>query len=265
MKKIIFFTLLAVLVSACSSVVLTGRKQLLLVSDADVLSMSATAYKQFVDSVPASKNVTQTALVKKVGVNISQAVENYLKTNGLEAELANLKWEFALVKDTSVNAFCMPGGKVVFFEGILPMTKTEAGMAVVMGHEIAHAVAKHANERMSQQMAAQFGSGIADMLLSNKSAATRQTINVLYGLGAQVGVILPYSRKHEYEADRLGLIFMAMAGYDPNEAVAFWERMSANSKGSNFEFMSTHPSDDKRIANMKAVLPEAMKFYTNKP
>lgn len=223
--------------------------------------MSATAYKQFVDSVPASKNVAQTALVKKVGVNISQAVENYLKTNGLEKEIANLKWEFSLVKDTSVNAFCMPGGKVVFFEGILPMTKTEAGMAVVMGHEIAHAVAKHANERMSQQMAAQFGSGIADMLLSNKTAATRQTINMLYGIGAQVGVMLPYSRKHEYEADKLGLLFMAMAGYDPNEAVAFWERMSADSKGSAFEFMSTHPSDENRIAAMKAALPEALKYY----
>ncbi len=260
MKNLIFLSLLVVLVSACSSVVLTGRKQLLLVSDADVIAMSATAYKQFVDSVPASKNTVQTALVKKVGVNISQAVENYLKTNGLESEIANLKWEFALVKDTSANAFCMPGGKVVFFEGILPMTRTEAGMAVVMGHEIAHAVAKHANERMSQQMAAQFGSSIADMLSANKSAATRQTINVLYGLGAQVGVILPYSRKHEYEADHLGLIFMAMAGYDPNDAVTFWERMMANSKGSNFEFMSTHPSDENRIANMKAVLPEALKY-----
>jgi predicted Zn-dependent protease len=260
MKNLIFLSLLAVLVSACSSVVLTGRKQLLLVSDADVIAMSATAYKQFVDSVPASKNTVQTALVKKVGVNISQAVENYLKTNGLESEIANLKWEFALVKDTSANAFCMPGGKVVFFEGILPMTRTEAGMAVVMGHEIAHAVAKHANERMSQQMAAQFGSSIADMLLANKSAATRQTINVLYGLGAQVGVILPYSRKHEYEADHLGLIFMAMAGYDPNDAVTFWERMMANSKGSNFEFTSTHPSEENRIANMKAVLPEALKY-----
>ncbi len=260
MKNLIFLSLLAVLVSACSSVVLTGRKQLLLVSDADVIAMSATAYKQFVDSVPASKNTVQTALVKKVGVNISQAVENYLKTNGLESEIANLKWEFALVKDTSANAFCMPGGKVVFFEGILPMTRTEAGMAVVMGHEIAHAVAKHANERMSQQMAAQFGSSIADMLSANKSAATRQTINVLYGLGAQVGVILPYSRKHEYEADHLGLIFMAMAGYDPNDAVTFWERMMANSKGSNFEFTSTHPSEENRIANMKAVLPEALKY-----
>jgi predicted Zn-dependent protease len=262
MKKTIFLTFVVILLTACSSVVLTGRKQLLLVSDAEVLSMSATAYKQFVDSVPASKNVAQTALVKKVGVNISQAVENYLKTNGLEKEIANLKWEFSLVKDTSVNAFCMPGGKVVFFEGILPMTKTEAGMAVVMGHEIAHAVAKHANERMSQQMAAQFGSGIADMLLSNKSAATRQTINTLYGLGAQVGIMLPYSRKHEYEADKLGLLFMAMAGYDPNEAVAFWQRMSADSKGSAFEFMSTHPSDENRIAAMKAALPEALKYYT---
>lgn len=261
MKKTILLSFVVVLLTACSSVVLTGRKQLLLVSDAEVLSMSATAYKQFVDSVPASTNVTQTALVKKVGLNISQAVENYLKTNGLEKEIANLKWEFSLVKDTSVNAFCMPGGKVVFFEGILPMTKTEAGMAVVMGHEIAHAVAKHANERMSQQMAAQFGSGIADMLLANKSAATRQTINVLYGIGAQVGVILPYSRKHEYEADRLGLIFMAMAGYEPNEAVAFWQRMSADSKGSALEFMSTHPSDENRITAMKAALPEALKYY----
>ena len=134
-------------------------------------------------------------------------------------------------------------------------------MAVVMGHEIAHAVAKHSNERMSQQMIAQYGASITDVLLSNKPAATRQTINILYGLGAQVGVILPYSRKHEYEADRLGLIFMAMAGYDPNEAVAFWERMSANGSGSTLEFMSTHPTDQNRIANMKKVLPEAMGYY----
>jgi predicted Zn-dependent protease len=178
-----------------------------------------------------------------------------------EAGTANYAWEFSLVKDTTVNAFCMPGGKVVFYEGILPMTKTEAGMAVVMGHEIAHAVAKHSNERMSQQMIAQYGASITDVLLSNKPAATRQTINVLYGLGAQVGVILPYSRKHEYEADRLGLIFMAMAGYDPNEAVAFWERMSANGSVSTLEFMSTHPTDQNRIANMKKVLPEAMGYY----
>ena len=236
-------------------------KQLLLVPDSDVVAMSLQSYKQFVDSVPPSTDKVNTALVKKVGAKMASVVEAYMKANGYEADIANLDWEFNLLKDKQVNAFCMPGGKVVFYEGILPMTKTEAGMAVVMGHEIAHAVAKHSNERMSQQMIAQYGASITDVLLSNKPAATRQTINILYGLGAQVGVILPYSRKHEYEADRLGLIFMAMAGYDPNEAVAFWERMSANGSGSTLEFMSTHPTDEKRIANMKNVLPEAMGYY----
>ena len=260
MKKIILLTLVAVTLVACSKVLITGRKQLLLVSDTEVLAMSATAYKQFIDSVPKSNDAANSQMVSRVGNNIANAVESYLKANGLENEIANLKWEFNLVKDTTVNAFCMPGGKVVFYEGILPMTKTEAGLAVVMGHEIAHAVAKHSNERLSQQMIASFGSGLADVLLSNKSAATRQTIGILYGLGAQMGVILPYSRKHEYEADRLGIIFMAMAGYDPNEAIAFWERMSKNGTGSVLEFMSTHPSDENRIIKMKATLPEAMTY-----
>jgi len=264
MKKIILLSTVAILISACSSVVLTGRKQLILVSDAEVLSMSATAYKQLIDSVPISKNTVQTALIKKVGANISKAVENYLTANKLESEIANLKWEFNLVKDSAVNAFCMPGGKVVFYEGILPVTQNETGIAVVMGHEIAHAIAKHANERMSQQMAAQVGSGVADVLLSGKPAATRQTVNILYGIGAQVGVMLPYSRKHEYEADQLGLIFMAMAGYDPNESIAFWERMAASGKGAALELLSTHPSDQNRIAKLKSYLPEALKYYTKK-
>jgi len=261
MKKTVLFILITITFASCSKVLITGRKQLLLVSDTEVLAMSATAYKQFIDSMPKSSNVINSQMVSRVGNNIAIAVESYLKANGLESEIGNLKWEFNLVKDTTVNAFCMPGGKVVFYEGILPMTKTEAGLAVVMGHEIAHAVAKHSNERLSQQMIASFGSGLADVLLSNKSAATRQTIGILYGLGAQMGVILPYSRKHEYEADRLGLIFMAMGGYDPNEAIAFWERMSANGSGSVLEFMSTHPSDENRIIKMKAVLSEAMTYY----
>lgn len=260
-KKILFMLVSIIFLTACSSVLITGRKQLLLVSDADVLSMSATSYKQFIDSVPASSDVSNTAMVKKVGNNIAAAVVNYLNSNGLSAEVASLNWEFNLVKDTVVNAFCMPGGKVVFYEGILPMTQNEAGMAVVMGHEIAHAVAKHSNERLSQQLLAQYGATLTDVLLANKTAATRQTINTLYGIGAQVGVILPYSRKHEYEADRLGLIFMAMAGYDPNEAVAFWQRMAANGSGSVLEFMSTHPTDANRIQKMKEELPEALKYY----
>lgn len=261
MKKVILFTILALVLTSCSSVLITGRKQLLLVSDAEILSMSAQSYKQFIDSVPASKDVANNQLVKKVGVNISNAVVNYLNSNKLESEVANLVWEYNLVKDTTVNAFCMPGGKVVFYEGILRMTLNEAGMAVVMGHEIAHAVAKHSNERLSQQLLLQYGASITDILLSNKSEVTRVGINTLYGIGAQVGVLLPYSRKHEYEADRLGLIFMAMAGYDPNAAIEFWQRMSANGSGSVLEFMSTHPTDEKRIAKMKEVLPEALLYY----
>jgi predicted Zn-dependent protease len=166
-----------------------------------------------------------------------------------------------LVKDTAVNAFCMPGGKVVVFDGILPITKNEIGLAVVLGHEIAHAVAKHSNERMSQQMIVQYGSALTNMLISDKPAATQSTINLIYGLGAQYGYMLPYSRKHELEADRLGLIFLAMAGYDPNEALTFWERMAANSQGAPLEFMSTHPSDATRIAQIKQYLPEALTYY----
>lgn len=261
MKKITFFVLFACILVSCSTVMLTGRKQLLLVSDSEILTSSFQSYKQFIDSVPASKDKVNTALVKKVGGKISAAVEAYMKANGMEADVANYAWEFNLVKDTVVNAFCMPGGKVVVFEGILPITKNEVGLAVVLGHEVAHAVAKHSNERMSQQMILQYGASITDALLSDKPAATRSTINTIYGIGAQYGVMLPYSRKHEYEADQLGLIFIAMAGYDPSESIAFWERMAANSQGAPLEFMSTHPSDVNRITKLKEFLPEAMKYY----
>lgn len=263
MKKLVTLFLSALLLSACSTVLLTGRKQLLLVSDSEVLSSSFQSYKQFIDSVPASKDKANTALVKKVGQKMATVVESYLKSNGFEAEVSKFAWEFNLVKDTTMNAFCMPGGKVVVFEGILPVTQNEVGLAVVLGHEIAHAVAKHSNERMSQQMVVQYGAVLTDGLLSNKSEQTRSTINMLYGLGAQYGVMLPYSRKHEYEADQLGLVFLAMAGYDPNEAIAFWQRMAASSKGAPIEFMSTHPSDENRIAKLKEQLPEALKYYKN--
>jgi predicted Zn-dependent protease len=155
----------------------------------------------------------------------------------------------------------MPGGKVVFFEGILPVCENETGIAVVMGHEVAHAVAKHSKERISQQMLLSYGSAVTDILFTQKSAATRQSVQLLYGLGAQYGVILPYSRNHESEADRLGLIFMAMAGYDPNAAVGFWERMMAGESAAVPEFLSTHPTSAKRIANIKKFLPEALEFY----
>lgn len=260
MKKSIVFFLLIVLLTSCSKVLITGRKQLLLIPDSEILAMSSESYRQYIDSAPLSTDKMNTALVKKVGKNISTAVENYLRSNGLASEIVNFSWEFNLVKDPSKNAFCMPGGKVVVYEGILPVTKTEAGLAVVMGHEIAHAVAKHSSERLSQEMLAQFGAQLTDLLITNKSEVTRAGINALYGLGMQVGVLLPYSRKQEYEADRLGLIFLAMAGYDPNEAISFWERMSAESTNT-IEFLSTHPSDAERLAKMKEYLPEAMKYY----
>jgi len=261
MRKYLLLLLAVAIFAACSTVLITGRKQLLLVPDSEVLAMSLQSYKQFIDSVPASKDNVNTDLVKKVGKNISTVVETYLKNNGMEAEISNFSWEFNLVKDTSVNAFCMPGGKVVVFEGILPITQTEVGMAVVLGHEIAHAVAKHSSERMSQQMMVQYGASLTNSLLSNKSEATRSTLNTIYGIGTEYGVMLPYSRKHEYEADQLGLVFLAMAGYDPNEAITFWQRMAANSGGAPIEFMSTHPSDANRIAKLKELLPEAMKYY----
>jgi predicted Zn-dependent protease len=261
MRKTIFFILFAVIVTSCSTVLLTGRKQLLLVNDSEVLTSSFQSYKQFIDSVPASKDKVNTALVKKVGGKISKVVEDYLKANGMAADVASYAWEFNLVKDTSINAFCMPGGKVVVFEGILPITKNEVGLAVVLGHEIAHAIAKHSNERMSQQMLVQYGASLTDILTSKKSDITRSTIGTIYGIGSQYGIMLPYSRKHEYEADKLGLIFLAMAGYDPNEAINFWGRMADNATSKPMEFMSTHPSDENRIAQLKAYLPEAMKYY----
>lgn len=261
MKKLVSLVLVGLVLAACSSVMLTGRKQLLLVNDSEVLASSFQSYKQFIDSVPPSKDKVNSALVDKVRAKIAAAVETYMKANGQEADIANYAWESHLLRDSSANAFCMPGGKIVVFDGIIPITLNESGLAVVMGHEIAHAVAKHSNERMSHQMIAQYGSSITDVLTSNKSATTRAVIGTVYGVGTQYGVMLPYSRKHELEADRLGLIFLAMAGYDPTQAIAFWERMAANSKGAPMEIMSTHPSDATRIAQMKACLPEAMKYY----
>ena len=261
MKKVILISLVATVLAACSTVMITGRKQFNIVSDSEILSESSIAYNDFIKTAPISKNAANTAMVKQIGNKISAAVETYMRDNGMSADLKNYSWEYNLVQSDEINAFCMPGGKIVVYEGILPVTQNEAGLAVVIGHEVAHAVAKHSNERMSQQIAVQLAGAGADILLSQKSAATRNAVGTLYGIGSQVGVILPYSRKHEFEADRLGMIFMAMAGYDPNQAVDFWQRMSASGSSTPMEFLSTHPSDNSRIAKMKEVLPEALKYY----
>lgn len=249
------------LVAGCSSVPITGRRQVILMPESQLMSMSFTQYDQFLKENKLSDDKKNAELVHSVGVRISAAVEKYMADHGLSSKLNGYSWEFKLVQDDTPNAWCMPGGKVVFYTGILPFTQDENGIAVVMGHEIAHAVARHGNERMSQQMITQFGSAVGNVVLSEKSEETKQIFNAVYGVGSQVLVALPYSRSHETEADRLGLIFMAMAGYDPATAVAFWERMAASGGQKPPEFLSTHPSDQTRIKDLQSFLPEAMKYY----
>lgn len=264
MKKIIglYFVILLVL-SSCASVPLTGRKQVLLVSDQEVLSSSLTQYNDYIKSATKSTDKAKTEMVTRVGKKIAAATEVYLKANGMEDEIKEFAWEFNLIKDPQVNAFCMPGGKIVVYEGLLPLVASDDELAVVIGHEVAHAVAKHSNERMSQQLMAQYGAAILGQALSNKSAVVQQVGSTVYGLGAQYGVMLPFSRKHESEADYMGLVFMTMAGYNPDVAVNFWKKMSAGKNGSTPEFMSTHPSDATRISDIEKYLPEVKK-YENK-
>ena len=261
MKRVSLLLAIALFAYACSNVPITGRQQLMLVPDAEVLSLSLTQYNDYIKSAKKSTDKAATDLVVKVGRKIADAVEFYYKNNGMEALLKDYAWEFNLVEDANVNAFCMPGGKIVVYTGILPVTKDETGLAVVLGHEVAHAVAKHANERMSQQMLAEYGAAGVSALLGGASDKTKQIGQTVFGLGAQYAVMLPFSRKQELEADHLGLIFMAIAGYDPEAAIAFWQRMSQAGGGAVPEFMSTHPSDATRISDIQKELPEAKQVY----
>lgn len=265
MKK--YFLIIIVFVAAyffnsCSTVPITGRSQLDIIPDNEMLSMSFQQYDQFLKSNKESTNQKEIALVKKVGGRIAEAVQRYFSGHNLSDQLQGYKWEFHLIESKEANAWCMPGGKVVVYTGILPITKTEAGLAVVLGHEIAHAVAKHGNERMSQALLTQLGGAALSEAIKNKPAATQNIFMAAFGIGAQVGVLLPFSRTQESEADHLGLIFMAMAGYDPHEALSFWQRMAVVMKGKTPpEFLSDHPSDQTRIEDIKKELPEAMKYY----
>ncbi len=250
-----FLCALMILVS-CGSVPVTGRRQVLLVSDAEVNQAGLTQYNEYIAGATLSSDAKASAMVKSVGKKLASATEEYLKANGFESEISNFLWEFNLVKSDDVNAFCMPSGKIVVYEGLLDVAETEAELAVVLGHEIAHAVAKHSNERMSQEIMAQYGVAILSQALSHKSSAVQAVATSVFGLGAQVGVMLPYSRKHEYEADYMGLVFMEIAGYDSEKAIEFWTKMSAGS-GSTNDFLSTHPSDSKRIEQIRKQVPEA--------
>lgn len=262
MKKQISLIIVSLLMLAgCGSVPVTGRKQVLLVSDQEVLTSSLTQYKDYMKTAPKSASVQQAAMVTRVGKRIAAATEQYLRQNGLAEEVKNFAWEFNLVRDGQINAFCMPGGKIVVYEGLMKIVSSDDELAVVIGHEMAHAVAKHSNERMSQQILAQYGSQILSLSLSQKSAAIQTIANQVYGVGAQYGVMLPFSRKHELEADYMGLIFMRMAGYNPDVAVKFWQKMSSGSTAKVPELMSTHPSDARRISDIQKALPEIKAKY----
>lgn len=253
---------LVLLLSGCSEVEITGRQQFNIVPDSYINSMSFQSYGEFLSQHKLSDNAEQTQMVKRVGSRIQTAVERYCQEKACADRLAGYEWEFNLVEDPNVNAWCMPGGKVVVYTGILPIAQGEAGLAVVMGHEIAHAFARHGSERMSQQLMVEMGGMALSKAVETQPDKTKQLFMLSYGVGAQLGVLLPYSRLHENESDRLGLIFMAMAGYDPNEAAAFWKRMAAEKEGAGPpEFLSTHPADATRIRNLQNLVPEAMQYY----
>lgn len=260
MKRVLAAVLASIVLAGCGNVPLTGRKQILLVSDQEVYQAGLVQYDEYIKGASLSTDSGKTKMVRSVGQKLAAATEKYLKANGFASELDNLAWEFNLVKDTQVNAFCMPGGKIVVYEGLLKICSSDDELAVVVGHEVAHAVAKHSNERISQQLLTEYGAQVVGQALNKKSESIQKIGNTVYGLGAEYGVTLPFSRKHESEADYMGLIFMTMAGYNPSTSITFWQKMSASGGASIPEFMSTHPSDATRISDIQKYLPELEKY-----
>jgi predicted Zn-dependent protease len=261
-KNALILMIVGCLFYACSNVPVTGRQQLSLVSNAEIIPMVTQQYDSIVRTSKLSTNQQQTAMVKNVGARIQKAVEKYMADNNLSSQLDGFKWEFNLIDDPkTVNAWCMPGGKVAFYTGIMPICQDETGVAVVMGHEVAHAIANHGRERMSDAMVANLGLNTLAAALGQNPTMTKQLALQAVGVGTQIGM-LKFSRQQESEADHIGLIFMAMAGYDPNNAVAFWQRMeSMQNSGAPPEWLSTHPSHSTRISDLKGEMPEAMKYY----
>ena len=260
MKKYILMALSAgLLLAACSTVSMTGRKQLNIVSESEILSASLTEYQSYMKTAKISTDKNTTAVVKNVAQRIAQAAEAYLKTAGQEADIANYAWEFNLVDDSQLNAFCMPGGKIVVYSGMMKLIGNGADrddeLAAVIGHEVGHAIAKHGNERASQQLLANLGSAVVGAAVSNKSEQTQQAVAVAYGLGTQYGALLPFSRKQELEADYIGIVLATLAGYEANAAITLWEKMGAANTSTTAEFMSTHPSSTTRIEQLKKDIP----------
>jgi predicted Zn-dependent protease len=262
----IIVALLAAVVVSCQTVPLTKRSQLHLIPTSELDAMAVQNYRQVLDSATVIKGTPQTEMVQRVGGRIACAVERYFNDHGMSQRLKGYNWEFNLIKDTIANAWAMPGGKVAVYSGILPIAENDTGLAVVMAHEIGHVAAGHGDERMSQSLLVELGGLTVAEALRSKPQLTRQIFLGAYGAGAQLGVLLPYSRLQESEADHLGLIFMSMAGYDPNAAIAFWQRMMATQKGpAPPQFLSTHPGDQTRLQNIEKLIPKAMGYYQKTP
>ncbi len=259
MKKLIFLSFLFLL--SCAVVPMTGRKQFVAIPSSQIIALSNESYSKVLAEGQLSTNTSYVNMVREVGQKLTVAVEAYLKQNNLQSAVEGYEWQYNVLVSEELNAWCMPGGQIAFYEGIMPVCQDENGIAVVMGHEIAHAVAQHGNERMSQQLALQMGGIALSEALKTQKQETIDLAMLAFGVGAQVGVMLPYSRTHETEADELGLYFMAMAGYNPQTAPDFWKRMEANSSARPPEFLSTHPEPSNRIANLNRIMPKAMEYY----
>lgn len=256
------FFVIPIFLSGCATVPLTERRSLHLVPDSELLTLSFQEYKKILSESRLSRNQRQVQLVKNVGFKIARAAEAFLKETGKQELISKYRWEFNLIEDDkTVNAWVLPGGKAAVYTGILPFTRDETGLAVVLGHEVAHAIANHGNERMSNGLLSQMGGTALSIALANNPQMTQQIFMTVFGIGARVGFLLPYSRLQESEADKIGLILMARAGYDPNEAITFWKRMSQQGGVKPPEFLSTHPAPETRINNIRKSIPEAMRYY----
>lgn len=260
-RRLFAYALAALMLLSCSTVAFTGRNRMLLYSDSEITALADESYNELMATTQISANKQQSEMVQNVGVRLADALSKYLASQGQMSVLDGINWDFKLVQDDQVNAFCMPGGKVVFYEGIMPLLDSPDLVAVVMGHEMAHAIARHGNERMTQQALASIVGSVAGQVVEQKTSENgRILFEAAFAVGSQYGYLLPYSRKHEYEADEIGLYIMAIAGYDITQAPLLWQKMSAQGSSSVPEFMSTHPSDANRIKNLEKLQDKARKI-----
>lgn len=253
--------LFGTLFSACRTVPVSGRRSLNLVSESEIIQSSKAQYVSYVAQMPHSDDPVKVQRVERVCRNIANAATQYLNTNGMQSLAQQMEWQFTLIADRRINAFCMPGGKIVIYTGILALCDTDAELATVVSHEVSHAIAQHSNERLSTEILRRMGAQLLGQAVGSSSALTQTVIQQAYGLGSQVLISLPYSRTQEHEADQMGLVFMAMAGYNPQEATSFWQKMAQQGVSSTPELLSTHPSDQKRIQKIGEYMPKALPYY----